>query len=116
MVKFNFIEFMKFRWELGLKIKNLEVGSIGLLIFWLFQVVFPFFLAHAKALGVIMKYMIEKIPEKVLEYTIYLFDIGKQESEVRAELSQKGWNKKTDQDDIFEALAALNGFQQHNRE
>ena len=116
MVKFNFIEFMKFRWELGLKIKNLEVGSIGLLIFWLFQVVFPFFLAHAKALGVIMKYMIEKIPEKVLEYTIYLFDIGKQESEVRTELSQKGWNKKSDQDDVIQAIIEISGFHQVNRE
>ena len=116
MVKFNFIEFMRFRWELGLKIKSLETGSIGLLIFWIFQIVFPFFLAQAKVAGITMNYMIEKIPEKVLEYTIYLFDIGKQESEVRAELSQKGWNKKSDQDDIFEALGSINGFQENNRE
>ncbi|EDM45094.1 hypothetical protein SCB49_03199 [unidentified eubacterium SCB49] len=112
----GFFEFIKFRIEGGLTIKDLNTGWIGLTLSWIFQIVFPFFLAQAKVAGITMNYMIEKIPEKVLEYTIYLFDIGKQESEVRAELSQKGWNEKSDQDEIFEALGAINGFQQNNRE
>ncbi len=112
----GFFEFIKLRIEGGLTIKDLNTGWIGLTLSWIFQIVFPFFLAQAKVAGITMNYMIEKIPEKVLEYTIYLFDIGKQESEVRAELSQKGWNKKSDQDEIFEALGAINGFQQNNRE
>lgn len=116
MITFNFIEFMRFRWEVGLKIKKLETGSVGLLLFWIFQIVFPFFLAEVKIAGITMNYMIEKIPKKVLEYTIYLFDIGMQVSEVRAELSQKGWNKESDQNEVFEALGAINGFRENNRE
>ena len=114
--KLGFFEFIKLRIEGGLTIKDLNTGWIGLTLSWVFQIVFPFFLAQAKVAGITMNYMIEKIPEKVLEYTIYLFDIGKQESEVRAELSQKGWNKKSDQDEIFQALGAISGFQQNNRE
>jgi len=116
MVKFNFIEFMRFRWALGLKIKDLDTGSIGLLLFWLFQIIFPYFLAVGKIAGITANYMIGKIPEKVLEYTIYLFETEKSESEVRAELAQKGWNKKTDQDDVFQAIAEISGFHQMNRE
>ncbi len=112
----SFFEFMKLRFESGLTIKNLNTGWIGLTLSWVFQIVFPFFLAQAKVAGITMNYMIEKIPEKVLEYAIYLFEMDKSESEVRAELAQKGWNKKSDQDEVFEAIGAISGFHQNNRE
>ena len=112
----GFFEFMELRFENGLTIKDLDTGWIGLVLSWIFQIVFPFFLAQAKVAGITMNYMIEKIPEKVIEYTIYLFEMDKSESEVRAELAQKGWNKKSDQDEVFDALGAMSGFQQHNRE
>ena len=112
----GFFEFMKMRFEHGLTIKDLNTGWIGLSLSWIFQMVFPYFLAVSNVAGITANYMIEKIPEKVLEYTIYLFDTEKSESEVRAELAQKGWNKKTDQDAIFQAIAEINGFHQMNRE
>jgi hypothetical protein len=112
----GFFEFMKMRIEHGLTIKDLNTGWIGLSLSWVFQMVFPYFLAIGKIAGVTANYMIERIPEKVLEYTIYLFDMEKSESEVRAELAQKGWNKKADQDDVFQAIAEISGFQQMNRE
>lgn len=114
--EFGFLEFIKLRFENGLNIKDLNTGWIGLTLFWIFQIVFPYYLAHGIVSGIIMNYMIKKIPEKVLEYTIYLFEMGKSESEVRAELAQKGWNKKSDQDDVIQALVERIGFQQINRE
>jgi uncharacterized membrane protein len=42
--------------------------------------------------------------------------MDKSESEVRAELAQKGWNKKPDQDNVIQAIAEISGFQQMNRE
>ena len=77
--------------------------------------VFPYFLAIGKVAGITASYMIEKIPGKVLEYTIYLFEMKKSESEVRAELAQKGWNKRSDQDSVFQALAQIGGFHEMNR-
>lgn len=112
----GFIEFVKLRIENGLMIKTLNTGWIGLALSWIFQIVFPFFLAQAKVASSLMNYSIEKIPEKVIEYVIYLFDNEKSESEVRAELASKGWNKKEDQEDVFDAIGAISGFQQNNRE
>ena len=112
----GFFEFMKMRFEHGLTIKDLNTGWIGLTLSWIFQMVFPYFLAVAKVAGITANYMIGKIPEKVLEYAIYLFDMEKSESEVRAELAQKGWNKKSDQDNVIQAIVEISGFHQVNRE
>jgi uncharacterized integral membrane protein len=112
----GFLEFMKMRFENGLTIKDLNTGWIGLTLSWIFQIVFPYFLAIYKVAISSAKSIIEKIPDKVLEYTIYLFEMEKSESEVRAELAQKGWNKKSDQDDVFQAIAEISGFSQARRE
>ena len=112
----GFLEFMKLRFENGLTIKDLNTGWIGLTLSWIFQIVFPYFLAIYKVAISSAKSIIEKIPDKVLEYTIYLFEMEKSESEVRAELAQKGWNKKSDQDDVFQAIAEISGFSQARRE
>ena len=112
----SFVEFLKLRFESGLTIKNLNVGWIGLVLSWLFQIVFPFFIAQAKMAIIVMNNEIKKVPETVLEYTIYLFEIGKTESEVRVELSEKGWKKGTDQDNIFSAFDAIHEFRESYRE
>tara|TARA_R110002049_G_scaffold308879_1_gene514645 strand:- start:1009 stop:2136 length:1128 start_codon:yes stop_codon:yes gene_type:complete len=112
----GFFEFMKIRIENGLTIKSLNTSWIGLVLSWIFQIVFPYFLAIGKVGISSAKNIIEKIPDKVLEYTIYLFEMEKSESEVRAELAQKGWNKKSDQDDVFQAIAEISGFNQVRRE
>ena len=112
----SFIEFMIFRIENGLMIKTLNTGWIGLLLSWIFQIVFPFFLAMSQIASSIMNYSIEKIPEKVLEYVFYLLDNDKSESEIRAELASKGWNNPEDQQEVFDAVGAVYDFQQSNRE
>lgn len=113
---FGFIDFMKLRIERGLTLESLNTGWIGLLISWILQLVISFIIAQFRLAIILMKHAIEKIPEKVLEYTIYLFEMDKPESEVRAELAQKGWNKTSDQNAIFEAIGSISGFQQHRRE
>lgn len=112
----GFFEFMQLRFESGLTIKGLNTGWIGLTLTWIFQMVFPYFIAIVKIASITSNYSIEKVPEKVLEYTIYLFTMEKSESEVRAALAQKGWNKKTDQDNVIQAIAEISGFQQMNRD
>ena len=112
----GFLEFMKMRIENGLNINDLNTGWIGLVLSWLFQIVFPYFISISKVAISTARGIIEKIPDKVLEYTIYLFEMEKSESEVRAELAQRGWEKKSDQDDVFRAISEISGFNQANRE
>lgn len=112
----GFIEFQKYLLEEGFTVNRTNVGWIGLVVVWILQLAIPYFVAQIKILNGILTYSIEKIPEKVIEYTIYLFEKDKTESEVRAELALKGWNKKSDQDDVFEAVGAIAGFNQSMRE
>ena len=112
----GFFELMKIRLEKGMVLNDSNTGWIGLVISWGLQIVFLFFVALTVVTRIAMNYMIEKIPNTVIEYTIYLFEMDKSESEVRALLAQKGWNNKNDQDDIFEALGAISGFHENNRE
>jgi len=112
----GFFEFIQLRFESGLRIKSLNTGWIGLALSWIFQMVFPYLIAIVKIAGIISNYSIKKIPEQVLEYAIYLFTMEKSESEVRAALAQKGWNKKKDQDNVMQAIAEISGFQQMNRD
>ncbi|WP_298512645.1 hypothetical protein [uncultured Kordia sp.] len=112
----SFFEFLNLLLEAGLTIKKSNLGWIGLVISWLLQIVFPFILAQAKVAMIVMNHDIKKVPEAVIEYTIYLFEMGKTESEVRAELSLKGWGKKTDQQSIFHALVAIQGYKESYRE
>lgn len=112
----GFFEFVKLRLEGGLMIKELNTGWIGLALSWAFQTIFPYFLAEFRVALITMKFMIEKIPEKVIEYTIYLFEMDKSESTIRAELSEKGWDKKSNQDEVFDAIGSISGFNQNNRE
>lgn len=112
----SFFQFMEMRIANGLVIKELNTGWIGLVISWLVQLIFSYYLASAKVFLAIANYIIGRIPEEVITYTIYLFEKDYSESQVRDELSQKGWNKKSDQDDVFHALVEINGFQEVNRE
>ncbi|WP_299685670.1 hypothetical protein [uncultured Dokdonia sp.] len=112
----TFFEFIKLRVESGLMIKTLNTGPLGLILSWILQITLPFFIAQSKVAINLMSYSIEKIPEKVMEYAVYLLENNKSESEIRAELSAKGWNKKEDQDNVFEAIGSINSFQLSNRE
>lgn len=115
-LELDFLKFMKARWESGLTIENLKTGWIGLVLSWAIQLFFIYQIAMFKVSLIIAKYIIDKIPGQVMEYTIYLFEMEKSESEVRAALALKGWNKKTDQDAVFEALIEINGFHEIRRE
>ncbi|WP_430968301.1 hypothetical protein [Spongiimicrobium sp. 2-473A-2-J] len=113
---FGFIAFQEYRLNEGFTIDELNTGWIGLVVIWIVQLVIPFFLAQAKVVIGVMNHIIERIPEKVLEYVTYLLEMGKSESEIRAELSAKDWRKKADQDNVFDAVGAMGEFRQNNRE
>ena len=64
----------------------------------------------------VLNSLIERVPETVLEYTVYLFEKGKTETEVRVELAQKGWGLEEEQDSVFNALGAIQGYKESYRE
>lgn len=86
------------------------------MIAWGLQLGITFLIAQFKAVGILLDHMVKQVPESVIEYTIYLFEKDKSESEVRAELTKKGWNKKEDQEAVFDAIGIIMGYNQAARE
>lgn len=103
----GFLSFIQFRLEQGLTVKNINTGWVGLVISWIFQLVWTYFIVYLKVVSSITVYRLERVPTEVVDFTVYHLIKGKNEDEVRHELSKKGWRDKESQDEAFHAIAGL---------
>ena len=106
---FSFWEFMQARFEVGLKIKSLDTGSIGLLISWGIQSVITYFVGNLRLISSLTSYQLQRVPIEVVDFAYYHFVKEKTEDQVRTELSKMGWVKAQDQDEVFESIGAMQG-------
>lgn len=113
--RIGFWEFLKLRVSAGLTIKNLNTGSIGLLISWVLQLGLTGLFLYIRIISVITKYVIERVPVEVVDFAFYHFVKGKTEQEVRKELAQKGWSDEINQDEVFEAIGGFQSATELNR-
>jgi len=115
LIDLNFFEFIIDRINGKLLINNISQGvsfviGIGFFLF------ISYIITNTIVITGVLKYVINRAPEEVTEYIIYLFEKGKTEQEVRIKLSEKGWAKKVDQDYAFEAIGEIAGLQELRRE
>lgn len=113
--RIGFFEFIKLRLEEGLTIKKLNTGWIGLIISWILQLVITYYVALLRLISDITSYQLERVPTEVVDFAFYNFVKEKTEDEVRNELFNKGWIEKQNQDEVFEAIGAINGATEINR-
>lgn len=112
----GFIEFMKIRLEQGLVIESLNTDWIGLIISWVFQLFFTYYLISLYVVFTLVAYQIQKVPTEVIDFTFYHLAIKEEiEEEVRNKLSKMGWQNTLQQDEIFEAIGAIYGANELNR-
>lgn len=111
----GFIAFMKLRFEQGLTIKDLNVGSIGLLILWIVQLGLTYLIGYLRTISAIVKISIERVPVEVVDFAVYHFIKGKNEIAVKQELSKMGWKTDLEHDMVFEAIGGVHGGQNLNR-
>jgi len=112
----GFIAFLRIRLEHGLTIKDLNVGTIGLLISWIFQIGVTCLVGYLRTLIAIMKISVNRVPTEVIDFAIYHFIKSKSELKVKSELSKMGWKSELEHQMVFDALAGLQGGQQMRRE
>ncbi len=112
---FSFWEFMQAKFEAGLTIKSLNTGWIGLLISWALQIIITYFVGVLRLSSGLISYSIDRVPMEVVDFAYYHFVKEKTEDQVRAELAKMGWNKKQDQDEVFESIGALQGATEFRR-
>tara|TARA_R110002020_G_scaffold475059_1_gene708460 strand:- start:184 stop:1278 length:1095 start_codon:yes stop_codon:yes gene_type:complete len=105
--RIGFLEFMQLRFEQGLIIKNLNTGWIGLVISWILQIIITYYVSVMAVIRNLAKFQIERVPQEVIDFAFYNFIKGKTEAEVRKELALKGWTKMQNQDEVLEAIGAL---------
>ena len=111
----SFIDFMKLRLKSGLIIKDLNTGWIGFIISWILQLVITYYVGTLRLIVNLTNYKLERVPMEVVDFAFYHFVKKKTESQVRTELSKKGWSEKQDQDEVFEAIGAIQDAQELNR-
>lgn len=106
--RIGFLNFMQIRFSQGLLIKNLNTGWIGLVLGWILQLVITYYVALSILISSLITYKIKRIPIEVLDFTYYYIVKGKSETEIRDELSKRGWTGIENQNEVFEAIDAMN--------
>ena len=109
------VDYFKLRIERGLVFENFDTGWIGLAIAWVFQIWFSYIIALYRATHLILFFVINRIPTEVIDFTLYHLENGSSLSQTRHYLAQKGWEKTSDQDNVFEAINDIFGLQELNR-
>lgn len=113
--RIGFFEFLKLRLEKGLTIKDLNVGSIGLIISWIIQLGFSFAFGYVSLTRFLISYVVKRIPTEVIDFAFFHFLKDKDEHQVRSELSSLGWSDEQHQNEVLEAISGIQGNNELNR-
>lgn len=97
----SIFDYFQEKFNAGIQIEDFDLGSIGLVVAWLVEL--------ATSLGSFYLYFsmkftkieLEKIPSDVLDFVAYLIDEGKNDSEIRNELSRMGWTDIENQNSVL---------------
>lgn len=108
-------EFLKLRLQQGLRIKTLNLGSIGLIISWIIQLGLSFIFGYLFLIRFLIQYVVKRVPQEVTDFALYHFIKGKSEHQVRMELSALGWSDESNQNEVFEAIDGIQGNHEMNR-
>lgn len=111
----GFFEYMSEKLADGLLVKSTNTGWIGFIIHWGLQLVLTYYIATVFVIGHLTKFQLNRIPPEVIDFAFYHFIKDKTEDQVRHELASKGWTNKQNQDEVFEAIGALQTSQEFNR-
>ena len=105
--RIGFLNYMTLKFQNGLKIKSQNTGAIGLLISWIIQIGLTLLISYLRLASIVTTYKINRIPPEVIDFAFYHFVKDKPEQEVRNELSEKGWKNRQSQDEVFQAIGAV---------
>jgi hypothetical protein len=111
----GFLTFIELRLKAGLTIKDLNTGSIGLIVSWILQLGLTYLIGLLRLGRGLIGYQIERVPTEVIDFATYHFVQKKTEDQVRLELKKMGWKDKEMQDEVMEAIGALQGATALNR-
>lgn len=116
LTELGFMEFIRLRLEQGATSQvgdlNINYGSVELIISWIFQIGFTYFIFLYRLPTAVMVSQVGKIPPDVIDFILNYLNEGKSEDYIRIELTKRGWGKKEDQNLAFKAVDAAITAQQ----
>jgi hypothetical protein len=111
----GFLSFLKLRLENGLTIKEVNVGAIGLIVSWVFQLGVTYLIGYLRTISALINFTIERVPKEVIDFAMYHLIKGKSEETVRQELSKLGWKNDLEQEMVIEAISGIQGGHQMSK-
>lgn len=82
----------------------------GFLISFSFQIALTLFIAILRVNNNLRAFKIKRVPHEVIDYAYNRFLEGKNENQVRLELTNKGWVNLKEQNEVMEAVEAFYGW------
>jgi len=102
--RIGFLNFLHIRFSQGFIINKIKTGWIGWIVSWIIQLGLTGIFVYFKLANALTKYVIERVPPEVVDFTFYHLLKDKSEEEVRSELAKKGWSDIQHQNEAFEAI------------
>jgi hypothetical protein len=102
--RIGFLNFLHIRFSQGFIINKINTGWIGWIVSWIIQLGLTGIFVYFKLANALTKYVIERVPPEVVDFTFYHLLKDKSEEEVRSELAKKGWSDIQHQNEAFEAI------------
>ncbi|MDR3025886.1 hypothetical protein [Chryseobacterium sp.] len=103
--RIGFWNFLKIQFSNGFTVNKINTGWIGWIVIWIVQLGLTGIFIYFRLVVALTKYVLERVPPEVVDFTYYHLIKDKSEEEIRAELSKKGWSDVQHQNEAFEAIA-----------
>jgi hypothetical protein len=99
----------------GIMFKGLHIHGLGIIIAFLLRIGGALLISHLRFFNLFIAFLVERIPEPVLDYGLYLSIKGYSEQKIRALLTSKGWATVIQQDMVFEAIQVIISIQEEQK-
>lgn len=111
----GFFDFVGLRIEAGIKFKEMDLGVIGLLVVWAFNIWLMYMLGKLLLLSRLVRYSISRVPEEVAEFAAYHYSQNGSEESMKKELIKMGWETEQDHQMVLEALEGFGAAREMRR-
>jgi hypothetical protein len=102
--RIGFWSFLKIQFSNGFTVNKINTGWIGWIVIWIVQLGLTGIFIYFRLAAALTKYILERVPPEVVDFTFYHLIKDKSEEEIRTELSKKGWSDVQHQNEAFEAI------------
>ena len=100
----SFVDFIGLKIEAGIRFKELDLGTIGLIVIWMINIGLMYMIGKLLMLLRLVRYTTSRVPEEVIEFATYHYFQTESQENMNKELTKMGWKTEQDHQMVMEAL------------